>query len=63
MPKLTKRQEKLKAEFLERMHEHVKDTDYEVAHSRADDLLCDLLKELGFKEVVDVYDKVGKWYA
>ena len=37
--------------------------DWEVDHGVADDALCDLLDELGYKEVVNVYTKVGKWYA
>lgn len=36
-------------------------TEYD--HSMSDSLLEDLLKELGYEEVVSVYDKVDKWYA
>ena len=51
------------AEALGQMKELVKNDDYEIAHSRADDVLCDLLRTMGFNELVDVYDQVGKWYA
>jgi hypothetical protein len=37
--------------------------DYEAAHSQADDILCKLLTDLGFADVVAEFDKVGKWYA
>lgn len=37
--------------------------DTEMAHSNADDILCDFLIYLGYKDVVDEYRKVSKWYA
>ncbi len=37
--------------------------DTEMAHSNADIILCELLKSLGFSEVVKQYHKVDKWYA
>ena len=37
--------------------------DNEEGHGEADDLLCSLLEDLGFKEVVDIYEQVTKWYA
>lgn len=37
--------------------------DTEVNHIEADDLLCNLLVDLGYQEVVDAYDKIDKWYA
>lgn len=37
--------------------------DTEIAHSDADDILCDLLSLLGYNEVVEEYNKIGKWYA
>jgi hypothetical protein len=37
--------------------------DTEIAHSIADDVLCTLLIELGYKEVVDAYNEIDKWYA
>lgn len=37
--------------------------DTEVAHGNADDTLISLLLDLGFKEVVDSYDDIPKWYA
>lgn len=37
--------------------------DIESEHGQADDILCDLLDFLGYKAVVDEYNKVDKWYA
>ncbi len=36
---------------------------YEIGHSTADWILCEFLEELGHKDLVDLYDQVGKWYA
>ncbi len=38
-------------------------TDTERAHADADDLLCKFLKHLGYTEIVDLYNSIGKWYA
>ena len=37
--------------------------DWEVAHVRADDLICELLRSLGYSDGADVFDEMGKWYA
>lgn len=37
--------------------------DPEVAHELADRILCRLLIDLGYAEVVDAFDKVEKWYS
>jgi hypothetical protein len=37
--------------------------DLEIAHGRADKVLCELLKALGCQDVVDEWEKVEKWYA
>jgi hypothetical protein len=37
--------------------------DYESAHGDADQILCELLRSLDHGDVVDAWDKVGKWYA
>lgn len=52
-------------EFAKRMqeiHDRYLD-DEEVVHSEMDDLMCDLLRELGYGEGVDIFDKTHKWYA
>lgn len=51
-------------EAIEKMKECVKNNgDIEVAHLDADNILCDVLTQLGYKELVDLYNKVDKWYA
>ena len=37
--------------------------DPEAYHRYADDVLCALLKTLGYEDVVAEYEKVSKWYA
>ncbi len=35
----------------------------EFDHEDADYILCELLKELGYKELVAAYREVPKWYS
>ena len=37
--------------------------DTEEAHGDADDLMCKLLKALGYRDGVEVYEGMDKWYA
>ena len=37
--------------------------DKEHDHVEADELLCGLLRELGYQEVVDGYNNIEKWYT
>jgi hypothetical protein len=37
--------------------------DIEAAHGNADGILCELLTELGYADVVEAWNKVPKWYA
>jgi hypothetical protein len=39
------------------------DGDIEMNHECADDVLCNLLIDLGYQDVVDAYNKIDKWYA
>ena len=32
-------------------------------HEKADEILCNLLMDLGFKDIVDVYKSFDKWHA
>ena len=52
-----------KEEALDILEELSKSGDFEMAHSEADDVLSELLVSLGYRDVVDVWVKVGKWYA
>ena len=64
----TTKKEELEKKYVKRLkkiHKDLKKGEYdeEVAHQYADEILCDLLKELGFREVVKAWDKIPKWYA
>lgn len=50
-------------EALQELKELKDSGDPESAHGRADDVLCNLLKTLGYKDVVEAYATVPKWYA
>lgn len=41
----------------------IENTDYEVAHLKADGILIEFIESLGYFEVADAYRKVGKYYA
>lgn len=49
--------------YVDRLRQLQGNGDKELQHVRADDVLCDLLKRLGFEAVVDEFEKVDKWYA
>lgn len=54
-----------KAKWLTDMH-FIKEKykyDPEAAHSKADDLLCDILAEIGLEEIANEFDAVEKWYS
>ncbi len=50
-------------EAIRKLKEEQTNGDTEIAHVNADDILCNLLSELGFEDVVTEYAKVRKWYA
>lgn len=37
--------------------------DTEIAHTEVDSIICDLLIDLGYLDVVEEWVKVPKWYA
>ena len=36
---------------------------FETDHIEADEILCKILLELGYDEIVEAYNQVGKWYS
>lgn len=60
---LTKKQLEFKEEIKLELKQQQENTDYEIAHSNADEILCKLLGKLGCQDVVDEFVKVGRWYA
>ena len=51
-------------EFKKRM-QYILDTsrDPECDHLSADDLMCEVLCQLGYNDGVKIFDKIPKWYA
>jgi hypothetical protein len=37
--------------------------DIEAEHSLADRLMCEVLRELGYGDGVELFEKMEKWYA
>ena len=60
---MRKKKEDIIKEAVEKMKECVNNSDTELAHLDEDNILCDVLTQLGYKELVDLYEKVNKWYA
>ena len=52
-------------EFTKKMQQIFDDFggDEEAAHGEMDDLMCEVLIELGYKEGIEIFDKQEKWYA
>lgn len=53
---------RLERKYLDRIEEAEKD-DCELYHIKADQVLCNLLNELGFGALVERYESKSKWYA
>ena len=49
--------------YIEQLEEVQKLDNKEIAHREADAILCEFLRALTYTEVVDAYEKIGKWYA
>ena len=49
--------------FCDRMQQLSEYADIEAAHSKADDILCEVLDKLGYTEIVELYNGIEKWYA
>ena len=50
-------------EALERMVDLKAHNDTEIAHEIADEILCEVLRGLGYNDLVDAYEAVPKWFA
>lgn len=55
--------EQLADKCLEEMNGLIACRDKEMAHCRADDILCKLLRAHGHDKLVDVFESLDKWYA
>lgn len=59
----SKEQKAYKDNLINKLKALAKSGDPEAAHGDADKILCELLIMLGYKEVVDAYAEIEKWYA
>jgi hypothetical protein len=50
-------------EIKAKLKELQQDDDVEVSHYKADQIICKLLDDLGYNDVVKEYNKISKWYA
>ncbi len=51
------------AECQDKIKTITENVDVEMNHRRADDILCDILDELGLTDVTEAFGKIRKWYA
>lgn len=51
---------KLEEEYIKKLNEWI-GADEELGHIMADSLICDLLMKLGYKKVIEEYEKIDKW--
>lgn len=49
--------------YIKRMENAKKNWDTECSHIDADDILCEMLEDLGYGEIVEMYREIDKWYA
>lgn len=50
-------------EFYEKISEIAKDYDIEDGHYAMDNLMCDVLKSLGYKKGIEIFESMERWYA
>lgn len=56
-------EQELLEKYKKAMTEAIDQGDVEVGHGNCDDVLCELVRELGFEDVVEIYNTQNKWYA
>lgn len=49
--------------FTNEMRRIERNNNTELAHIFADELMCKLLRELGYGEGIDIFEKMDKWYS
>ena len=50
-------------EFKNKMQAIADKRDAEEGHIEADDLMCELLRDLGYDEGVEIFEIMNRWYA
>ena len=58
-----KEKQMTREEFKNKMQAIADKRDAEGGHIEADDLMCELLKELGYGEGVEIFEGMYRWYA
>jgi len=53
----------IEKEYINKLKDIQKGEDIENRHIEEDRLLCDLLEELGYIEIVKLYNKTIKWFV
>lgn len=61
--KLTKRQKKAKDKAILAIKDLQHNDEPETGHELADNALCELLKEIGMKDVITEYKKITRWWG
>lgn len=51
------------ADIILRLKKLQNSNDEEHVHRFADNILCDILKKLGYEKIVEEYEEVPKWFA
>ena len=49
--------------FANEMRRIARNSNTEMAHILADELMCKLLRELGYGEGIDIFEEMDKWYS
>ena len=39
------------------------DEDEETGHGNADEILCDILRRMGYRRIVRLFERLPKWYS
>lgn len=49
--------------FTNEMRRIARENDTEMTHIYMDELMCKLLRELGYGDGVDIFEETNKWYS
>lgn len=56
--------EKITPDVFENIMEGIASSnDKELRHSHADDLMCEVLRQLGYEKGVEIFSDMERWYA
>ena len=55
--------DEMRQSFINRLKDVQNSGDIEAAHYVGDDVLCETLIALGYKDIVEEWEQIPKWYA